>query len=127
MITFDLPESLSPDFALNVLQVSIDSEIEFLTDALADASHPEDVKEYAVRLASMNQFKMMFTGNFHSLKYAEGDPSIEHLAMAIDKLRMDQCELLSDPTEADSHSEFEKRITAAELMLNELCPKDFTN
>jgi hypothetical protein len=109
---------------LNVLQVAVDSEMEFLTDALADASHTKDKIEYSGRLRSISRFKAILQAEPSAITYEEGDPSMEHLAMAVEKLILDQYECLEILEDSDEDRlEHWERINAARELLSVLRPE----
>ena len=112
---------------LNFLEVATDSEIDFLTDALEAASHEEDRSEYGARLRFMNRLKIMLEATPAELEFEDGDPCIEFLAMAVEKLVIEQTECLADEGEDDSpemdvRRDFEERIMVGKAMLAVLRP-----
>lgn len=112
------------DLSLNFLQVAVESEIDFLTDALDAASHDEDRAEYSRRLQTMKLLNAILDNDPEVIEFGDKDEdqSAEDTAMAVEKLIMDQQELLDDPTEADGHDTFREGIEVGKAMLSVLRP-----
>lgn len=109
------------DFSRNILQVAVDSEIDFLTDALDAATHKEDKDDYGSRLRTMNRFKILLETEACVFEFQDEDPSAEHLAMALEKLIMEQSEIIED-FEGEERQEIGERIDFGKAMLSALRP-----
>jgi hypothetical protein len=114
------------DLSLNFLEVAVESEIEFLTDALAAASHDEDRAEYSRRLNTMKLLNTILANKPEVIEFGdhEEDHSMEDTATAVEKLLIEQQEVLEDEPDLDFNQDVADRVEVGKALLAILRPSD---